>query len=240
MDGIFGKFGLYDFIGIWGPGAIMLTYYYFTLYDKIKDCIDGLNITFPALEQLYRLILLYTAAAYALGVILHEVGKIVTDALTFCFERVKCIKKLKELIQIKLKAYFGKIEKRFLEESSKKAEISKKKTEVRNVEFEEARSYLRFKGGIDTRRMDTYHSVYALSRSLCVGLFAHLILAVCFSESSELLKKLVMIDSILFILFVIRACRYRQYWIKYTFVQYVLVTQENAGNDEQKVHVNRI
>ena len=30
MDTIAEKFSLYDFIGIWGPGAVTVTYYLFT------------------------------------------------------------------------------------------------------------------------------------------------------------------------------------------------------------------
>lgn len=219
MDGIFGKFGLYDFMGIWGPGAIMLTYYLFTLYDKIKGYIDGLDIVFPAFDQLYGFILLYTAAAYILGVILHEAGRIILDAMRFGFVKVKSIVDKKPEISKKLKIFLTWIGSHCFEEEQRDSV---------GISFEEARSYLRFSGGIDTRRMDTYHSVYALSRSLSVGVFAHLVLAVCFVGSSELLRRLIIIDCALLALFVIRAFRYRRYWIKYTFVQYELVQKKQG------------
>lgn len=33
MDKVLEKFGIYDFLGIWGPGALTVTYYVLTMHD---------------------------------------------------------------------------------------------------------------------------------------------------------------------------------------------------------------
>lgn len=74
MDGIFGKFSLYDFMGIWGPGAISLFYFSFTVNDHITSFLESCNITWPSLSETPLLILLYTIVAYIIGMVLHELG----------------------------------------------------------------------------------------------------------------------------------------------------------------------
>lgn len=83
MDKAFEKLGIYDFFGIWIPGALTVTYYLFTLRDFFYHLFSHLRIEQNGLSGNFLLIILYTAIAYLVGVILHELGKIIVDKTSF-------------------------------------------------------------------------------------------------------------------------------------------------------------
>lgn len=83
MDKAFEKHGIYDFFGIWIPGAITVTYYLFTLRVFFYHFFSRLRIEQNGLSGNFLLIILYTAIAYLVGVILHELGKIIVDKTSF-------------------------------------------------------------------------------------------------------------------------------------------------------------
>ena len=60
MDGFLGKFGIYDFMGIWGPGAITVTYFYFTMKKNITMFLNFIGIVNPDISENYLLLILYT------------------------------------------------------------------------------------------------------------------------------------------------------------------------------------
>ena len=79
MDSIFNKFGIYDFMGIWGPGAIFVTYFSLTLHDPILYFLRSNGVSNPGFSDSYLFIILYTAIAYMVGVVLHELGRLFAD-----------------------------------------------------------------------------------------------------------------------------------------------------------------
>lgn len=40
MSGALEKLGIYDFMGIWGPGAITVTYFWFILEETIQTAFE--------------------------------------------------------------------------------------------------------------------------------------------------------------------------------------------------------
>lgn len=79
MDSIFNKFGIYDFMGIWGPGAIFVTYFSLTLHDPILYFLRSNGVSNPGFSDSHLVIIVYTAIAYMVGVILHELGRLFAD-----------------------------------------------------------------------------------------------------------------------------------------------------------------
>ena len=90
MDGFLGKFGIYDFMCIWGPGAITVTYFYFTMKKSITMFLNFIGIVNPDISENYLLLILYTMVAYFVGVVLHEVGKLIVERLnSFEIQKIK-------------------------------------------------------------------------------------------------------------------------------------------------------
>ena len=73
MDVIFEKFGLFDFLGIMGPGIMSTSFYLFCYWLLTGDIIakDSSNMVF--------VIIVFLILSYMYGIILHEIGKIIID-----------------------------------------------------------------------------------------------------------------------------------------------------------------
>lgn len=195
MDGALKKIGIYDFMGIWGPGAITVAYYSFSLGSPIKEFLCKFNIVQFNLSEKYTLLLLYTAIAYIVGIVLHEVGKL-------------------------LKIIIDKL-------------WPERKSKYNDDKFGNAARYLKYTQGIDTHQYDTYHSVYALARSMCISFVVHIvILFICLFTNYINVYTFIFfsyLDKFLAILFFCRTYKYYKMWIKHTFLQYEFHKKQKEG-----------
>lgn len=214
MDSIFQNFGIYDFLGVWGPGAITVTYFMFTLHDWIVNVFKVLSIDQMNLSQVYIIIILYTAVAYFIGVILHEVGKIIWN---IPFDRLKNKVKFKEYNPI---CPIRKIEEKTVDAITTTIDLD----EFYETSFDKAISYLKYNNNISTKRIDLYHSVYAFSRSMLFSFAIHFFITL-FSPLLldpnwlSLIFTLV-IDAAIGLMFYVRAYRYFMSWTKNVYIQY--------------------
>lgn len=220
MDSIFSKFGLYDFMGIWGPGAIFVTYFSFTLHQPIHDFLWYCGITNPGFSSTHLLILLYTAAAYAVGVTLHELGRRIADVCNL-FHANQIVEKSQSETDNESEPNKIQIFKRIrwnYKESIKKTisgEI------YGDMSFDKAISYIKYNTSKYSSRIDTYHSIYALARSLSLTFILHSIIALfalCFKYN---ISPFYFASDIVFtFLFIVRAYRYHYFWVESVIMQY--------------------
>lgn len=228
MEGFFGKFGIYDFMGIWGPGAITVTYFYFTMKKSITMFLNFIGIVNPDISETYLLLILYTMVAYFVGVVLHEVSKLIVERLN-SFE----IQKIKSFayngtrhkgIGCHIKNHYKEaIESNILDEG-----------EYQKLNFDKAMCCLKYTNKTGTARIDRYHSVYALARSLAVCFMSHsiicLVSAMVENNASREVSSIIMLDLVLFFVFSERTYRYLCLWIENTFIQYYLLNA-NSGSE---------
>lgn len=235
MDKAFDKFGIYDFFGIWIPGALTVTYYLFTLRDFFYHFFELFGIKQNGLSGDFLIIILYTAVAYFAGVILHEAGKIIAD-FTKCFNFSSINSRCNLAISERPK--FFHIFKRIKFEYKHTLNDNGINIDTLNS-FDKAISCLKFGKNINTKRIDTYHSVYALSRSLCLCFLGHIILysvyaiwACCGNWSVKPNLWLIIFDIIAIALFFIRTYRYFHTWVKNVYLQYQheLSSVQNSEN----------
>lgn len=224
MSGVLEKFGIYDFMGIWGPGAITVTYYMFTLHQPIENALDKLGIINLNISQVNLLIILYTAVAYVLGVILHETGKLLAGLIPCFYPPI--VKELADYTGQPTR-YGSGVKGEYV--NAIESVIPQKA--YKEMNFEEAISNLKFNNNISTKRIDTYHSVYALARSLtlcfCIHCGIELILWLSSEMSNKSAEIIMFIDFIMAILFFDRTYRYYYSWIRNIFVQYFLSIPAN-------------
>ena len=227
MDGFLGKFGIYDFMGIWGPGAITVTYFYFTMKKNITMFLNFIGIVNPDISENYLLLILYTMVAYFVGVVLHEVSKLIVERLNSF-----------EIQKIKRFAYNGTRHKGIgchIKNHYKEAIESNiiDEEEYKELNFDRTLCCLKYTNNTGTVRIDKYHSVYALARSLAVCFMSHIIIclisAMVENNASREVSSIIMFDLVLFFIFLERTYRYLCLWIESTFIQYYLLN----ANDRQ-------
>lgn len=222
MNTIFEKFGIFDFMGIWGPGAITVTYYFFTIKPFFTELFSYLNMPFLGISEKYLIILFYTAVAYTVGVCIHEIGKIIYDLIPLFdldeityFHAKKSTKR--SLIPLcKIRYDYNHTIDSITNENSEQFPL--------DVNFETARGKLKYNDKISSKRTDTYHSVYAFARGMTVSFTIHILivsLSLMF-HFATLSWWLVVVDLALIAIFFFRAYRYFLAWIKNTYVQYYL------------------
>lgn len=229
MDKAFEKFGIYDFLGIWIPGALTVTYYLFTLRiytNKIFGCFD---IDLSGIPINFLLVILYTAVAYFLGVILHEVGKILADFIP-CFRTDDINTRIyKKVIHKRPNGLFRKIKYEYQQVLMQNNTLPDNKNKGEVIEFDKAISSLKYDKNISTKRIDTYHSVYALSRSLCLCFLGHAIILVFVHWNLFLL----ITDAIMALLFFERSYRYFHSWVKNVYLQYYKSIEDSRNESDQ-------
>ncbi len=240
MDKAFEKLGLYDFFGIWIPGALTVTYYLFTLRDYFYHIFSFLKISQNGIPSYLLIIILYTAVAYIVGVILHEIGKIIADITTiFNFHTINSRIKNLSVSKCPRTNVFKRIQYEY------KNSLEKNDIKLENiVDFDKAISYLKYNGRITTKRIDTYHAIYALSRSLSLCFLGHLLLLLFIIIKTSIIAIintielwvlvpyafLCIIDITLLFLFFLRTYRYFHSWIKNIFIQYYKNIYQNQSN----------
>lgn len=222
MDGIFSKFGIYDFMGIWGPGAICVTYFTFTLHQPIYDFLDYCGISNPGFSSTYLPLLLYTAVAYTVGVILHELGRILANFINL-FHANDIQSKSKNQSKGKSESPPKKLQifKRIRYEYTVRIKQTIPEELYKNMSFDKAISYIKYSASATSSRVDTYHSIYALARSVSLTFLLHgitALLLLCFSYNISPI--LIISDILFFSLFLIRAYRYHYFWTESVFTQY--------------------
>lgn len=228
MDAIAEKFSLYDFVGIWGAGAVTVTYYLFTTRSFFSEFFAYINISREAFSQVYLLIFLYTAVAYTIGIILHELGKWIYEGHLLFKD-----KEIRTGIKINAKSIFPPIRQiqEDYDETIKCIIQPKEWTEffAGNMCFKKAYLCLKYDGKVGTRRVDTYHSIYGLSRSLSVAFILHIAIVI-FSNISSFASihiLLIFVDVVLGLIFYCKAYRFYMNWIKNTYAQYYLCIYKN-------------
>lgn len=224
MDKFLDKFGIYDFMGVWGPGTLTVTYYLFSL----KLFFNFMQVQFEKrnfFTQSQLLIVLYTAVSYSTGIILHEMGKLVFDAFE-AFQTEKFCQHITKAYCIGKKRWFTPFKNIKFDVCTafNQCGIREKLKDNKNNGFENAICSLKYNDKTDTRRIDTYHSVYALSRSLCLcfmgNLFFLILETIAFNR--ELNLWLVFADALFIVLFSIRTYRYFYVWVKNVYLQFYI------------------
>ena len=230
MDKVLEKIGIYDLIGIWVPGALTLTYYLFTLNSLLNYVTTAPDITNYFLTQNQLLIILYTAVSYFFGVVFHEVGKLLYDSIE-TFQTEQFIVRIKKCNNIEKKKWYTPFKNIKYEVCTALNQLYSKNAlnDLEKIGFEKALNTLKYNTEVSMRRSDTYHSVYALSRSLCIcfigNIFLLILEAIIFKTNLNLL--LVISDILFAILFFIRAYRYFHSWIKNVWFQYCILQENN-------------
>ena len=112
-------------------------------------------------------------------------------------------------------------------------EIHGRKEEYKELNFDRTLCCLKYTNNTGTVRIDKYHSVYALARSLAVCFMSHIIIclisAMVENNASREVSSIIMLDLVLFFIFLERTYRYLCLWIENTFIQYYLLND----NDRQ-------
>lgn len=229
MDKVFEKFGIYDFLGIWIPGALTVTYYLFTLRASMEILFSCFDIDLSGMPIEFILVILYTAVAYFLGVILHEVGKILADFIP-CFRTYDTNTRIyKKVIHKRPNGLFRRIKYEYQQALMQNNIVHDNKNEVEVIEFEKAISSLKYDKNNSTKRIDMYHSVYALSRSLCLCFLGHAIILAFVHWNLFLL----ITDAIMALLFFERSYRYFHSWVKNVYLQYYKSIEDSRNESDQ-------
>ncbi len=211
MDTIFQKFQAYDFMGVWAPGAVFCVYCNFTFNSQLQELF---------LSDVSHYILLYTGIAYLIGVLFHELGKFITDIIKpfFDFNRYSCLQKLK-LRNNKNSHWFIP---RSFQYNYRKILLDCNVTP--SVPFDKAYTTLKYTKDVSLQRVNTYHSVYALSRGILIGVIAHLCLSFIFHPNYFMFY--IIFDAFLIFIFFCRTVRYFISWVMNVFIQYDFINKK--------------
>ena len=236
MDKAFERSGLYGFFGIWIPGALTVTYYLFTMREFFYKVFTHLEIKQNGFTGDFLIIILYTAIAYIIGVILHEAGKLIADTFNcFSFQLINTRNNISSLRHPKIFHILYRIRYEY------KQELDNNGIDIdKVVNFDRAISYLKYDEGTSTKRIDTYHAVYALSRSLCLCFLGHIVLSLiviaiillpCYLNNWDCKPYIYfcVIDFILLLLFFLRTYRYFHTWVKNVYIQYYTAISINQS-----------
>lgn len=144
----------------------------------------------------------------------HESTRIILDVVEILCNKINAVKSLVNTIQYVLGKLLGEYKER------------KDLVDFDKELFRQKRSRMKYDKGVDMRRIDLYHSVYALSRSLTLSFFIHFIMVIACKPHFLSVERIMIVDGILVIVFFERAYRYYRSWIKNTFIQYRLIYGE--------------
>lgn len=228
LDTIFSNLGIYDFLGVWAPGAIFLSYCTLTF----SDIVEKVYMKLP-FSDLINSVIMYIGIAYVIGVLFHEIGKWVVDKITYFFDLEQY--RNTELLKLKPKVKWVPTPRR-LQYGYKKiideCEVNP------NAPFNYVYSKLKYDKDVDRKRINTYHAIYGLSRDLFIASFTHLILSIifmCFFGADKLTIFVILVDLVLAYLFFCRMVRYFTNWVKNVYFQYNYLfgnTENNYYNEK--------
>ena len=186
-----------------------------------------LGIDIPALPEPYSLVILYSAVAYLVGVILHEIGKAFAERTSW-FDPDTVINYQAPEVTEKRGLWW-----RIRQENAEIITDSIKTQVSSQLNFHQAMAFLKYEGNMHTKRIDTYHSVYALSRSLALCFTFHIIaevLAIMFTElHCKAAIGIMIFDIIMAMLFLGRAYRYYHSWVRNALIQFHI---RRSANEE--------
>lgn len=189
IDKIFEKFGLYDLWGVWGPGAVFVTWSLATLQTLLKA------FGIPQMDDGQIVTVLYTVVTYACGVVLHEIGNLLMYPLRKPLEKKLYGPngRLKDALSVMEQKTGGSVEKNLHQKDA----------------FTRALAELKYttESGID--KVEKYHAIYGMARSVCAAFVVHAVLSGFFLHDWNL----VILDMILAALLLNRAIRYRIDWV---------------------------
>ena len=230
MENLLEKIGIYDFMGVWGAGAIT-TGYFFVTFVRIKSIdIIGTLQQFNADFSLL-IIFFFCVVSYLVGAVLHEVGRRTCELFPRTFDihhiadlETKCNTSSKRKARFKglrrfCLAFFFPIKYR------KQRLFEQVRDFNDDQSVDEKTSYLKHKSA--TKTIDKYHSIYGLTRGIWTGFCLHII---CFLlwliienvPVSSLEIGLIAVDVLAICLFYVRTYRYYATWIKNILVQFDL------------------
>lgn len=243
MDGALGKFSLYDFMGIWGPGAISLFYFTFTLKMPIIKLLNACNLEFPSLSENALLILLYSIVAYIIGMTLHELGHWLCGILITIKHLLKkpidTIKQLRLFVDIK---HFFMTTDEILDEARLKYDSSET---TKCASFDDILTLLKRNASSGTLRIDKYHAVYAMARSIMIMAMVHFCVVYIASSYGYYISPFISyLDIVIFLMFFIRTCRYYSHWVETVCVLGLKISDkpsregQNAPNSCNKEKTN--
>lgn len=168
------------------------------------------------------LVSVYTAVGYFVGVLLHECGKLIVERSKY-FE-TSAVKKLAYNGESVCRGVFWRINLEY-KKAIENAILDDRVYKLMN--FESAMSYLKYIDEKGTKRIDKYHSVYALARSLSIGFSVHAIVEIGYSlivngNVSVASLAFAAVDTVFAWVLWKRAYRYFCGWVKNIFIQYSL------------------
>ena len=191
MEKVIEKFNLYDLMGIWGPGVIAITYFYFTSHEFLLSIMHGMGISRGFLSDNQIIAISCTVIAYMVGVLLHEAGKLLIDPI--------------------LKSSTAHLD--------------------GFSDYESKRNAIRFSKDIDLSRIDKYHSVYALSKSLSVCFAIHEVLIISqWVVFVAISYWQIIIDFLLVLLLFERAHRFYKEWVTSILAVYDLRVKDKSSD----------
>ena len=225
MDSALEKFGIYDLMGIWGAGALAVTYFLFTVWNSVVRTFTLIGISNPIKSELYLLVILYSAVAYFAGVLLQELGKIIFGG--FYIFRTESANDLLKNNYVNPHGPGWRIRSECI--TILKNTISEDLREI--INFDEAYSYIKYTKESNIRRTDKYHSAYALARSLFLCFVGHagfqIFSFIKFNTCCRQMVFFLAVDTLFALIFFVRSYRYFNSWIRNVFIQYVV---EKFGN----------
>ncbi len=242
MDKMFEKIGIYDFMGIWGAGTVVCSYFLIITFIigniNILDIIQGFQADFSLL-----IIFAFCVISYITGTYLHEIGKRFCELFknTFEIQNIEKVKtKYKPLDVDDESKFFAKLLNRiyivFHPIQYRKYHLIHQTGRLKNKELvDEAISYLKHKES--TKIIDRYHSIYGLTRGIWMGFSIHLIVFstwVLFNLDLVAIKHIIILlfDIFSIFLYFVRTHRYYITWIKNISIQYDLCKEKEPPINE--------
>ena len=160
MNMIFEKFGIFDFLGIMGPGLIS-TIYYYTSYSLV--CSEQALFQKAIESDAYFLVAVaFLLISYFFGVIIHEIGKIMYDCIPY-FNTNKIKNRL--YIQSNSKSCYGKLKEQISQiinklEKSPEIDINKYLKELYDeLPDDNTKEYISFSKHIDNEYNEIVQSI---------------------------------------------------------------------------------
>ena len=228
MENLFEKIGVYDFMGVWGAGAVTTCYFFVTfVHMKSIDIIEILQ-QFNA-DFCLLLIFFFCVVSYIVGAFLHEIGKRVCELFPKTFDvqyiselKTKCDplsekKALSKRIWCFCPALFFPVKYRKLRLFEQVHDFNDDQS------VDEKISYLKYKSA--TKIVDKYHSIYGLTRGVWIGFCLHIIIFLFWLTTenmsvSSLEIGIIAVDILAIDLFFVRTYRYYATWIKNILTQF--------------------
>lgn len=238
MDSALKKLGIYDFLGIYFAGALIVAHLISSFPCLIKCITDQFDIIFVTTKNIsnntLKFIFLFVVFGYFIGIVLHEIGRILFDLSAFyCGDTIKQ----------KIENHSCTCQQRYcfsegIFEKDYTVSVQALKNYVKHrckcgrgfklIHFEEALSYIKYKDKRGSRRIDKYHAIYGFSRSMFLYFTVHLFLELCASFEPAKLSWLeynnvfLVSDLILAVVFLARTKRYYISFVKNVYLQYYI------------------